>query len=157
MMSSDEYIRKPASVKATDTATAIDVDASQPAMRSDFMQSVVPLPRPLVIKEGDMKESWRRWLQIWDSYEAISRLKKQPHDLRLATLITCIGEDALEICNSLFGDAEATHGNMDFVLRTLETHFMGLVNVTSTNGMYLISVTSKTFETYLKVLRQLAN
>ena len=86
------------------------------------MRNVVPLPRPLVSKEGDMKESWRRWRQIWDSYETISRLKEQPHNLRLATFIE---EDALEIFNSLFGDAEATHADMDFVLRTLETHFMG--------------------------------
>ena len=65
MMSSDE------SVKATDTD-------SQPATRSGSMQSVVHLPRPLVIIEG----SWRRWLQIWDSYETISRLnKEQPRDL----------------------------------------------------------------------------
>ena len=63
-----------------------------------------------------MKESWRRWRQIWDSYKTISRLKEQPHDLRLATFITCIGEDALESFNSLFGDDEATHGDMDFVL-----------------------------------------
>ena len=30
----------------------------------------------------------------------------------------------------IFGDAEGTHGDMDFVLQTLETHFMGSVNVT---------------------------
>ena len=78
MMSSGEFIPTPASVKATDIASAID--ESQSAMRSGFMQSVVPLPRPLVIKEGDMKESWRRWRHIWDSYETISRLKEQPHD-----------------------------------------------------------------------------
>ena len=57
-------------------------------------------------------------------------LKEQLQDLTLAAFITCIGEDALEIFNSLFGDAEATHGDMEFVLRTLETHFLGLVNVT---------------------------
>ena len=57
MMSTDEYILKPASVKATEAAVASAIDASQPARRSGFMQSVAPLPRPLVIKEGDMKES----------------------------------------------------------------------------------------------------
>ena len=74
MMSSDEYIRKPASVKATDTASAID--ASQPAIRSGFMQNVVPLPQPLVIKKGDMKESWRRWRQR--NYIEIRRAASRP-------------------------------------------------------------------------------
>ena len=34
MVSSDEYICKPASGKAADTAVASAIDASQPAMRS---------------------------------------------------------------------------------------------------------------------------
>ena len=49
-----------AAPEATDTAVASAIDASQPAMRSGFMQSVVPLSRPLDVKEGDMEESWRR-------------------------------------------------------------------------------------------------
>ena len=59
--------------------------------------------------------------------------------------------------NSLFGDAEATHGDMDFVLRTLETHFMGSVNVTYKRYVFnqRNKQDSETFETYLTVLRQL--
>ena len=37
MMSTDEYIRKPASGKATDTTVAAGIAASQPAMISGFI------------------------------------------------------------------------------------------------------------------------
>ena len=53
--------------------------------------------------------------------------------------------------------AEATHGDMEFVLQTLETHFMGLVNVTYMRYVFnnRNQQDSETSETCLKILRQL--
>ena len=121
-----------------------------------FMQSVAPLPRTLLSRRRH-EEKLVAIATNLDLYETILRLKEQPHNLRLAAFITCIREESLEIFNRLFGDAEATHGDMEFVLLTLETHFIGIIN--ATYDRYAFNQgnqqASETFETCLIVLRQL--
>ena len=95
-------------VTAQDAARATENSAS-------VLKGTVPMPRPLNVRDGDVKENWRRWRQIWDVYKIISRLKTQPLEFRLATFITCVG-DALEIYNTINFTSEEAKRNMDTVL-----------------------------------------
>ena len=60
------------------------------------LPSNVPLPPQLNLK-GNIEANWRVWRQIWDSFEILSKLKTQPNEYRVATFITCVGTDALQI------------------------------------------------------------
>ena len=75
-----------------------------PGLSEDFgaggFPVVVPLPPRLEIK-GNLSKDWKQWRQIWDAYEVVTKLRDKPSNLRVATFITCIGKEALEIHNGL--------------------------------------------------------
>ena len=58
----------------------------------------VPFPSKLET-EGNMASNWKRFRRVWSNYEIASRLVKQEE--RKATLLMCLGVDALEIVDGL--------------------------------------------------------
>ena len=60
----------------------------------------MPLP-PRLSSEGNLAEDWKQWKQIYDAYETVTNLKSKPDNFRVAAFITCIGQEALRIHNSL--------------------------------------------------------
>ena len=56
----------------------------------------VSLPQKFDTKRN-LAANWKKWIQIWNAYEIVTGLDKQPSTLRVATFITCIGPGALEI------------------------------------------------------------
>ena len=48
-----------------------------------LLQGNVQLPTRLKMTV-DLGEIWRRWLQIWESYEIVSRLSEQADEYRVA-------------------------------------------------------------------------
>ena len=65
----------------------------------------IPLPAKLDTS-GNLSNNWKRFRRNWENYELATRLKDpmQPEEnkqLRAATLLTCIGSDALDIFDSL--------------------------------------------------------
>ena len=56
----------------------------------------VPFPSKLETK-GNVASNWKRFRRMWSNYEIASLLVKQPKEERTATLLTCLGADALEI------------------------------------------------------------
>ena len=70
----------------------------------------VSLPQKLDTK-GNLAANWKKWLQVWKAYEIFMGLDKQPSSLHVATFITCIGPDALEIHTGLpFASEEERDG-----------------------------------------------
>ena len=47
---------------------------------ASVLQGTVPISWPLNVRDGDVKENWHYWCQIWDSYEIISKLKTRSHE-----------------------------------------------------------------------------
>ena len=66
-----------------------------------MLQGVVPLPTLLKLKEGDAKDNWWRWKQLWESYEVVSGLKTQHRDYWFATLGTCVSHEALDLYDAI--------------------------------------------------------
>ena len=73
-------------------------------LQSRFIVNV-SLPQKFDTK-GNLAANWKKWVQIWKAYEIVTELDKQPSTLGVATFITCIGPDALEIHTGLPSDAE---------------------------------------------------
>ena len=92
------------------------------------IQSNLPVPSRLDTR-GNIAENWKRWKQVWDSFEIASRLNQQENQIRVATFITCIGSDALEVYNSLPFEREDDKMVMSKVLELMEKHCIGQTNV----------------------------
>lgn len=101
--------------------------AGAPSPQQHHLQSQIPLPPRLEMK-GNLAQNWKRWKQIWDSFEIASRLTEQPDKYRVATFIMCIGPDALEVYNALpfaAGDAE----RIERVMEMMANYCTGQTNV----------------------------
>ncbi|KAK6190707.1 hypothetical protein SNE40_002510 [Patella caerulea] len=99
--------------------------------------SNVPLPPKLEVK-GNLSNNWKRWRQLWDSFEIVSRTKDQSGKYRVATFITCVGPDALDIYNGLPFENEEAKTNMDTILNLMERHCLGETNVIYERYIYLL-------------------
>ena len=112
------------------------------------LHSNIPLPPKLEV-HGNLAQSWKKWRQVWDSYEIVAginvepveenadaeaqviaeREKKKKDKYRLATFITCIGLDALEVYNGLPFETPAGKNDIDTVLQLFDSHCVGETNV----------------------------
>lgn len=106
-------------VSANEVPTTSSRSAAATAGMPVVLQGSVPLP-PKLKMGGDIRSAWR---QIWDSYEIVSRLAAQTDDYRVATFITCIGAEALDVYKT-----EEDKTNMETVLRLMEAHCIGETN-----------------------------
>ena len=102
-----------------------DANNATPPMH---LNSHVPLPHKLSIT-GNIAKNWKKWKQIWDSYEIVTELTKRPDEYRVATFITCIGADALEIYNGLPFENEVDKKNITKVIQLLEKYCLGETNI----------------------------
>lgn len=64
------------------------------------MQSHIPLP-PKLDLGGNISQTWKTWKQIWNSYVIVTGLADKDNAYQVATFITCIGHEALEVYNGL--------------------------------------------------------
>ena len=146
----------------SDTEETPNTSGSQPPGSSappvpQFIQSNIPLPSKLEVK-GNLSTNWKRFKRLWTNYEIASRLNTQSSELRTATLLTCIGSDALEIFDGLPFENEEAKTNIDQVLQLLEAHCVG-----ETNEIYERYLFNKrdqeageSFDSYITCLRSLA-
>ena len=88
----------------------------------------VSLPQKFDTK-GNLAANWKKWVQIWKAYEIVTGLDKQPSTLHVATFITCIGPDTLEIHTGLPFSSDAERENMDKVLGLWQNYCIGKTNV----------------------------
>ena len=92
-----------------------------------IFNSNVPLPPRLELR-GNLAKNWKNWLQTWKAYETITSLHLKPQDYRVATFITCIGPEALEIHSGLPFASEAEKGRIDKVLELWNNYCVGKTN-----------------------------
>lgn len=58
-------------------------------------------PPPPLCLTGNVAENWRKWEQRFNLYLAASALVDKSESRQFAVLLHCIGEEALDISNSL--------------------------------------------------------
>ena len=128
------------------------------AGQAPFSNTQVPLPPKLSI-ERDMASAWRKWRQIWDSFELVSGLDQRPNKFRVATFVTCIGPDALDIYNGLPFEEDSHKEDISRVLQLMEKYCIGETN--TIYERYVFNNRSQdngeSFDAYVSTLRQLAS
>lgn len=102
----------------TGPASVAQQNGAVPVIPPRAIQSNLPVPSRLDTR-GNITENWKRWKQVWDPFEIASRLNQQENQRRVATFITCIGSDALEVYNSLPFEREDDKMVMSKVLEAL--------------------------------------
>lgn len=128
-----------------------------PVIPPHAIQSNLPVPSRLDTR-GNIAENWKRWKQVWDSFEIASRLNQQENQIRVATFITCIGSDALEVYNSLPFEREDDKMVMSKVLELMEKHCIGQTNVIYERYCFnnRNQENGESFDEYLTALKVLA-
>ena len=135
-------------------------EADAPAVinppQSRFIANV-SLPQKFDTK-GNLAASWKKWVQIWKAYEIVTGLDKQPSTLRVATFITCIGPDALEIHTGLPFLMDAERENMDKVLELWQNYCIGRTNVVYERYKFnnRSQEANESIDAYIRALRTLA-
>ena len=93
----------------------------------------IPLPSKLELS-GNLATNWKKFHRAWNNYEIAARLKDPEHpdlnkSLRTATILTCIGSDALDVYDGLvFESEEQKKEDIDFVLQQLQRYCIGETN-----------------------------
>jgi hypothetical protein len=90
----------------------------------------VPLPRPLDLQSVNLKSSWEKFKQVWDSYEILTGLDKDSDRVRIAHFITAIGHDALDVHNGLPYKTEDEKKDFTVILNLWEKYCVGKTNIT---------------------------
>ena len=105
------------SVEQPSGSNAVAAQAPAPTMMSQ-----VPFPPRLELK-SNLAKTWKSWKQLWDAYETVTELNEKDSKLRVATFVTCIGPDALDIHNGLpFQNDEEKRYEQNFRAVNLLTH-----------------------------------
>ena len=140
---------------AIDEAEAVAAPGSSPP----FMRFIahVSLPQKFDTK-GNLAANWKKWIQIWKAYEIVTGLDKQPSTLRVATFITCIGPDALEIHTGLPFQSDDDMQNIDKVLELWQNYCIGKTNVIYERYRYnnRLQESDESIDAYTTALRTLA-
>ena len=143
----------------SDAAADVVQAPTQQQQQQLFMQFPrnIPLPQKLDLK-GNTAANWKRFKRNWANYEIASRLKLESKELRTATMLTCIGQDALEIYDGLDFENDEQRNDIDVVLEKLEKFCIG-----ATNEIYERYTFNKreqqegeSIDTYVAALRLLA-
>lgn len=91
------------------------------------MQSHIPLP-PKLDLGGNISQTWKTWKQIWNSYVIVTGLADKDNAYQVATFITCIGHEALEVYNGLPFRDENEKNDPTVILRLMEEYCVGKTN-----------------------------
>ena len=89
------------------------------------MAGSYPLPPPPILEIHDPQatEKWRKFKLAWDNYALAIEITKKPEAVRVATLLTVIGEEAHEVF-STFPDwtEEGDRNKLEPVLNKFEEY-----------------------------------
>ena len=84
--------------------TATNNAATPPVGSAQMQQSSLPngttMPKPLNL--DNVAANWKKFKRAWDNYAVVVRLQRFDKEYKTATFLFAIGEEALEIYDSLF-------------------------------------------------------
>ena len=135
-----------------------DIDSVVMAEATPAVLQNVPFPSKLDTTRGNIAHNWKRFKRSWENYELASRLDKQTADVRAANLISCLGEDAMEIMDGLTFDAPADKKDPEKNILAFTNFCIGESNETFERYCFFTrdQNESETIDSYTAGLRLLA-
>ena len=80
----------------------------------------LPPPEPLQLQQGNTAQKWKKFRQKWSNYEIATGVAQKDEPTRVATLLTVIGEEAVDVYNTLNWDDEGDELKIEKVLEKFE-------------------------------------
>ena len=80
-------------------------------------------PDPLQLSKGNSSQNWKRFKQKWNNYELATDIAGKDDQVRVATFLTVIGDEALDVYNAFTWDSDEDKVKMDKVLEQFEKFF----------------------------------
>ena len=120
--------------------------------------SKLPTP-PNINLNGDLRENWKQWKQIWDAYALVTGLTQQSSEFQVATFVTCIGQQALKIHNGLPFKTDEEKRDMGKILELWSEYCNGKTNIIYKRYKFnnWQQKSDESIEAYATVLRDLAS
>ena len=91
-------------------------------------QRYIPIPRPLSLT-GNLAQNWKTFSRDWSNYEIASKLNNEEMPIRVATLLSCIGNDAMNVFDG-FVLTDEQLDNLPDILEAFKHYCIGETNET---------------------------
>ena len=85
-------------------------------------------PPTFLSLQGNISDNWRRWKQRFTIYVTASKLNTE--EIKAATFLHVVGEDALELYNTFTWEADGDQHNMEKIMEKFEAYCNPKKNVT---------------------------
>ena len=79
----------------------VEAEENTPEMA---MQLGLPPPEPLDLSGGNISANWKKFKQKYTNYEIATGISSKASSTRVATLLTVIGNDTIDVFNTLTWD-----------------------------------------------------
>jgi len=134
-MQLDTFSEDKCSAKASVVKMPADSEATPPATNgtsattSTTFSFNVSLPPRLQLQSGNLSKEWKKWRPIWDAYEEATNLRNKTSRVRVATFITYIGKESLEVHDGLPFQSDDEKTDIKKVLELWQNHCIGKTNI----------------------------
>lgn len=91
-----------------------------PTLSAMAERQFFPPPEPLQLSIGNSSQNWKRFKQKWSNYELATGVADKDDAIRVATILTVIGDEALDVYNTFTCDDEEDKVKIDKVLEQFE-------------------------------------
>ena len=132
----------------------VEAEENTPEMA---MQLGLPPPEPLDLSGGNISANWKKFKQKYTNYEIATGINSKASSTRVATLLTVIGNDAIDVFNTLTWDAEGDDKKIEKVLLKFEEHCEPKKNVSYERYKFFSRAqeSGESIDQYVTILRKL--
>ena len=81
----------------------------------------LPLPKPLVV-DDNLASNWKQWKKVWQRYEIGAGICKQEDLVRVSTLLSVIGEEAVKAFDTFVWAEGQSENNITDVLAKFDEY-----------------------------------
>ena len=117
----------------------------------------LPPPEPLDLSGGNISANWKKFKQTYANYEIATGISSKDSATRVATLLTVIGNDAIDVFNTLTWDEEGDDKKIDKVLLKFGEHCKPKKNVSYERYKFFSRAqeSGESIDQYVTILRKL--
>ena len=120
--------------------------------------SLIPVPQPLNLRDGNVSENWRRFYQKWSNYEIAAGVEPKSNKVRVAALLSIIGDEAVDLYETFEWDQDADKWKLDEVVKKFKGYCQPRANVLFETYRFSVrkQEENENIDSYVTALRQLA-
>ena len=98
-------------------------EETPPAAATQFMlpPANLPPPKPLIV-DDNLASNWKQWKKVWQRYEITAGIYEQEDLVRVSTLLSVIGEDAVRAFDTFIWSESQKEDSINDVLTKFDEY-----------------------------------